>query len=190
MNNFHKIILPDFLAVHLQGGPIYENNVIKSVTGREVRIATRLTSYQKYTFHASKLSRDQFAALHNFFRCRRANLYSFLIKDFADFEIKEQILIHYSEEYKGYEVYKIYKDGLFEYARRIRHLKEDSLTLNIIAEEIDYERGIVVAPKTPSPPTISCNYYVKVRFISEDLKYKILKDGSALLEEIGLVEVE
>lgn len=189
MNNFHKVILPDFISVNLKGGPSFANSIVKSISGREFRISERHNSYQKYMLDKCILSKSEFEILSSFFRNRRGSLFSFLIKDFSDFQIKDQIIDNYNDDSESYILEKIYLDSSYSNKRRIYYIDKDSFQSNIELGEIDYDRGLLYTKDRDLELKISCNFYVRVRFKSDYLDYSYRDDDSILVENLYLVEV-
>lgn len=189
MSNFHKVILPDFISIHLQGGPVFSNNIVRTISGREVRFPERSDSYQKYTLKNCRLSSHEFDILNSFFRNRNASLNAFLIKDFSDYKLVNQVLSKYDEEIGAYNIEKSYGDGIFCYNRDILFIEENSFVSNIAPEEIDFEKGLFYKEKLEENITISCQFYIRVRFNSDRLKYSYMDDDSILIDDLELVEI-
>lgn len=189
MNNFHKVILPEFISVHLKGGPSFANNIVKSISGREIRIAQRHNSYQKYKLEKCILSKSEFDALSSFFRNRKGSLFSFLIKDFSDYQIKDQIIDNYNYEIGAYILEKLYLDSLFSYRRRVYYIDHDSLKSNIDLSKIDYDKGLLYTKDRVLDLKISCNFFIRVRFCSDNFDYSYRDDDSILVENLYLIEV-
>lgn len=189
MNKFHRVILPNFLSIHLQGGPVFSNYIVKSISGREVRISERSGSFQKYTLKNCRLSEGEFQILNSFFRNREASLYSFLIKDFADWNLENQLLTNYDSEENAYLFEKSYIDQQSEYRRRIFFLDKKNFSSNIVADKIDFEKGLFYTKNLIDEVRVSANFYVRVRFCSGQLQYFYKEDNSILIENIELIEV-
>lgn len=189
VSNFHKVILPHFISIHLQGGAVFSNNIVRSISGREVRISEKIGSFQKYLLKNCRLSNKEFQILNSFFRNREGSLYSFLIKDFADYNLKDQILTNYDEEIGAYIFEKSYINQESEYRRRIYFLEEQNFASNIPAERIDFENGLFFSQKCEQQIKVNADFYVRVRFDSDILNYAYRDDNSILIENLELIEV-
>lgn len=188
MSNFHKVILPDFISIHLKGGPFFSNKIIRSVSGREVRISERENSYQRYKLDKCILSKSEFEILSSFFRNRKGTLFSFLIKDFSDFQISDQILENYDENLGAYLVEKQYCDSLLSSKRRIYFIDESGFKSNIALDRIDYDNGLLFTSDRDINLKITCNFFVKVRFASDHFDYSFRDDDSILVNNLELIE--
>ncbi|KJV57534.1 hypothetical protein OCHUTO_0080 [Orientia chuto str. Dubai] len=46
MTNFHDVRIPDFIAIHAYGGPVFNTYHISTVSGHEYRYITGLIRYK------------------------------------------------------------------------------------------------------------------------------------------------
>lgn len=189
MHKFHRVILPNFVSIHLKGGPVFSNKIVTTISGREIRICEREKSYQRYILMNCRLGLTEFEILNGFFRSRQGSLYSFLIKDFADFRLSNQLLSNYDENLLAFRIEKTYPDLLSNYQRPIKYIEEGSFHSNIHPLKVDYNKGLVYFAKRPDKVHISTNFYVRVRFASDELSYRIEEDGSFSIERMELFEV-
>jgi uncharacterized protein (TIGR02217 family) len=189
MSDFHHIILPDFISIHLQGGPVFSNNIVRSISGREVRILEKEDSFQKYILKDCRLSMGEFDIFNSFFRNRSGSLYSFLMKDFSDYKLENQILSNYDEELGAYLVEKSYKDGILNSRRRIFFIEKTSFSSNIEPIKLDFDNGLFYTNNRPEEIQINCHFYVRVRFMSDKLDYSFKDDNSILVTNLELIEV-
>lgn len=143
MNNFHDILLPEFLNTHLKGGPSFATSHASSISGREIRIAEREYAVQKYNLSGSRINREQFERFNCFFRCRKGMNYAFRAKDYADFKLENQVVGSHNNKSLSFEIFKKYDDNISSYQRRIRALRPDSVKCNMDVRAIDYINGII-----------------------------------------------
>jgi uncharacterized protein (TIGR02217 family) len=191
MQNFHNVKLPDFIAIHAVGGPVFATSCITTGSGRESRMLDHDHGLQQYIISDCRLSRVEFEEFNSFFRGRRGQQYSFRMRDYADYEIKNQKITRLDESDIVLEIYKEYPDALNPYRRRITMLDQDSVLVNMPAE-VDCDRGLIILPDVLAPSQALClsaNFDIAVRFTSDVLKYHTHIDGSIIIDEIKLIEV-
>lgn len=189
---YHDILLPDFISVHLKGGPVFATSTASTISGREIRIYTRQNSIQKYSLVGCRLSRDEFEWFNGFFRARMGSAYAFRIRDHADFVIQDQIIGIGDGIEKEFEICKIYLDDASNYRRKICAVRFDTLAANFDIEKIDNVHGIITARnviEVQKEAIISCEFDVWVRFGSDEFRYSSADDGSILIEDLELIEV-
>jgi uncharacterized protein (TIGR02217 family) len=192
MHNFHDILLPDFIAIHLKGGPNFATSIASSMSGREIRISDREYSIQRYNLSGARLSFEQFNIFNCFFRNRKGKNYSFRAKDYADFQLNNQMLRNQGATTRHVEIFKIYEDNIGGYFRRITTLCPSTIMLNIAVQDIDYINGIITLNRPLAPEEnliINAEFDVAVRFCSDEFKYSFCQDGSVLIDELELQEV-
>ncbi len=190
MHNFHNILLPDFISIHLKGGPAFATSVANSISGREVRVSERRHAIQKYRLSGCRLSHEQFQEFNCFFRARMGVGYGFRIRDHADFKLDASIIGDGAK--KEFELFKTYHDDISSYRRRITAVREEGFLCNSLPSSVDYIRGIIhmeIPPPEGFNIGVSAEFDVIVRFCSDEFKYSFCQDGSIQVEEIDLVEV-
>jgi uncharacterized protein (TIGR02217 family) len=195
MINFHNVKLPNFLALHAKGSPVFATSVATTASGREARLSDRLLCLQKYTISNCRLSPGQFEEFNGFFRARKGRQYSFCMRDFADCLIHNKLMPEASGQI--FKVFKIYPDQLEPYARRITKLVPGSVALSaagldIRPQEIDHQAGIVMLESPLQDGhtlMINARFDVQVRFSSDDFKYSIHLDGSIIIDDLEMLEV-
>lgn len=189
---YHDILLPDFITVHLKGGPVFATQAASTISGREVRFYERQNAIQKYALVGCRLSQDEFQRFNSFFRARLGCAYAFRIKDHADFKIENQIIANADGMSKEFEIYKNYEDESCGYRRKISAVREDKMAADFDIERIDRENGIIYTREileSGKSLVISAEFDVWVRFTSDEFRYSSSADGSILIEDLGLVEV-
>lgn len=191
MQNFHNVILPNFISIHAVGGPVFSTSCVTTGAGRESRMLDHDHGLQQYIISDCRLSQVEFEELNSFFRARRGQQYSFRMRDYADYEIRDQKITQSDESGIVFEIYKEYPDILNPYRRRITMLEQSSVLVNMPAE-VDCDRGVIILPDALRPSQdlcLSAKFDVPVRFTSDVLKYHAHIDGSIIIDEIKLIEV-
>ena len=189
---YHDILLPDFISVHLKGGPVFSTQSASTISGREIRFYERQNSIQKFHLVGCRLSNNEFQKFNSFFRARIGCAYAFRVKDHADFTIEKQIIAIADGESKEFEIYKLYEDEACSYRRRIAAIRVETIKADFEIEKIDKENGIIhtkqILPKGTAL-IMSAEFDIWVRFVSDEFRYSSGNDGSILIEDLGLVEV-
>jgi len=196
MLNFHKIKLPSFLATQAIGSPIFATSLASTVSGREARLADRVKAIQKYTISSCRLSAEQFEEFNAFFRARMGRQFSFLMRDYADCLIRDQILDAKLSDRSCFEVLKTYRDQINPYQRRITKLVHGSVHLSVgdldARGVIDHDNGLVTLERPLQMGQgliINAAFDVCVRFCSDNFKYQVDQCGSVVIDDLELVEV-
>lgn len=188
----HNVIMPDFITIHLRGGPSFATLTASTVSGREVRYYERQTAIHKYTLNGCRLSNSQFQIFNSFFRARLGSAFAFRIKDHADYKIDNQICGIGDGQKQNFELYKIYPDMGQICHRRIFALNSDNLISSHEIKTIDQVEGII-SLKDPLPKDenliITGDFEIWVRFVSDEFRYSTMEDGSILIDDISLIEV-
>jgi uncharacterized protein (TIGR02217 family) len=189
---YHDILLPDFLSVHLKGGPVFSTVTASTISGREIRSYERQNALQKYSLEGCRLSHDEFQKFNSFFRARMGCAYAFRIRDHADFKIENQVIAITDGVSKEFEIYKSYEDEACSYRRKISAIRADMIEANFDIKNIDREHGVIHTRELlvlGRELLITAEFDVWVRFTSDEFRYSSSMDGSVLIEDLGLVEV-
>jgi len=189
---YHDVLLPDFLTIHLKGGPVFSTSTASTISGREIRIYERRNAIQKYSLVGCRLSHDEFGRFNSFFRARIGCAYAFRIRDHADFKIENQVIAVGDGVTREFEIYKSYEDDACSYKRKVSAIREESIEANCVIESIDRVNGVIHMRDIiveGSEIIISAKFDVWVRFGTDEFRYSSTADGSVLIEDLGLVEV-
>ena len=171
---YHDILLPDFISIHLKGGPVFATTMATMISGREIRAYGRQQSMQKYTISGCKLSNDEFERFNSFFRARLGCAYAFRVKDHADFKIENEVLAIGNGAQKSFEIFKKYADEVSHYQRKIVALREQSIIADYEIERLDRESGTIyttIPVENGKEFAISGEFDIWVRFMSDEFNY-------------------
>jgi hypothetical protein len=192
MINFHNIVLPDFIAPYIVGGPNFDTAIMQSISGRETRYVNLNTAFQKYTIKNCKLDLHELEEFNCFFRNCKGSAMGFLLKDYTDYKAKTQALKPTSQNQTIFPLFKHYHFSNKIYSRRILKPIENSVKVMLDQNdiEIDYDCGLI---KLQEPADqilyVDFDFYVPVRFEADNFNYSPSKDGSIVLDNIGLKEI-
>ena len=196
MNNFQNILLPDFLSPYIIGGPRFDTSILQSISGREVRYPNLSYAHQKYIIKDCNISYNELEEFNCFFRNCKGAAFSFCLKDYSDYQVRQQVIQSKTSDQTTFELFKYYKFDKQVYWRRILKVSEGSLRVFLDGQEtpaqIDYDHGIITTLKgldVQQIMLIDFDFYVPVRFVKDHFNYSFAKDGSIRLEDIELIEV-
>jgi uncharacterized protein (TIGR02217 family) len=196
MNNFQNIVLPDFLSQYIVGGPRFDTSIIQSISGREARYSNLQYASQKYLIKDCSLSAFELEEFNCFFRNCKGAAFSFCLKDYSDYQVRQQVLQSPVPGQLSFELFKYYKFDEKIYLRRILKPIEGSVKVLLdnqeIQIEIDYNYGLINIQEALHEGQIllvDFDFYVPVRFANDHFNYCIAKDGSLHLEDVQLTEV-
>ena len=189
---YHDVLLPDFLTIHLKGGPVFSTSTASTISGREIRVCERQNAFQKYVLVGCRLSQDEFSRFNSFFRARLGCAYAFRIRDHADFKIANQVIAIGDGLKREFGIYKSYEDDACDYKRKISSIRDGSIVANHPFESVDRINGVLHMQEIVEEGAelvISAEFDVWVRFVSDEFRYSSELDGSILIEDLELVEV-
>lgn len=194
--NFHDISLPKFMQVFATGQPSFLTSVVTTASGQELRKLDRNDAIQKYIIKNCFLSNKEFEEFNSFFRARRGQTFAFKFFDYADHSVVGQTITTSDSLKQEFQLFKLYKDSVLPYFRKITKPIRDSVTIyvnnNKVAFEIDYDKGIITL-KTPLSieDVVSADFMfeVVVRFCSDSFEYNYCSNGAIELSNIELIEV-
>lgn len=195
---FHEINLPQFIEVFAIGYPQFNNACATTISGAEIRQASRQSAKQHYIIKNCRLSLAQFEQFNSFFRARQGQLFGFRLKDHGDWQARNQVIGQGDDATKEFPLIKLYQDPINPYRRRITKPVSDSVTVQVNGNEaigavIDYKQGLVNFEAPPAKGqiiTASFAFDVPVRFACDSFEYFYSQiDGAIELANIELREV-
>lgn len=195
MNN-HDIKIPDFISICARGGPSFHTKIANTKSAREVRMAQSNIALQKYIIKNCIVNKAQFNELNSFFRARLGRLYCFRFKDFADYEVKDELIAEYPNSETTFTFKKTYSNGDFKYSRDITkpifsslrvYINSNLIEVKINVEKVSFE--ILKPLERGEKLYINFEYDVNVRFCTDNFSYNCLNDGSFEIDNLEFLEV-
>lgn len=164
-------ILDKEVAYGFEGGPEYATNVVDMVNGFDERDAKK--KYPRHHFNASfeNINNDDRDTLINVFHACRGQLHSFMMRDYNDYVIEDQLIEVNPGTTAKIQLYKSYEFGEAYTIRPIFAIEESTVTLK--DENDDDVAGtfdLLTGEFTPvgawgiGEYRLSCQFYVWVRF--------------------------
>jgi uncharacterized protein (TIGR02217 family) len=196
--SFHDINLPDFLAIFAIGTPEFATSCAVSKSGRESRSLDIAYPFHKYVLKDCRLSSEQFYQFKSFFQARAGRMYSFRMKDYADFKVQKQVIAKGDSSSTQINLYKLYSDEIAPFYRKITKPKKNKVQLfigdNNLSDFTISDLTGLISLKTPIEQDkivlASFEFDVCVRFANDTFEYKSMPDGSIELINVELIEVE
>lgn len=171
-------ILSDKIAVGFTSGPEFLTAITTVAGGYERRNARRASPRWKFNFSGAELNASDIRSLLDFYMGRRGSLYSWLIRDWWNYQlIDETILVADGGETTA-QITKTYDASGTPFTRNIKYIASGTLKVFIDGSEdtgatqtngvITFSgaltAGEVVTVGTTAIPT---EYYFPVRFVND-----------------------
>jgi len=207
--NFHEVRFPTGLSFGAVGGPERRTEIVTLSNGHEERNSPWEHSRRRYDAGAGLRSMDDLAKLISFFEARRAQLYGFRWKDWADFksclpsrEISpmDQDIGIGDGETRVFRLVKTYVSGEQTYVRPVQKPAKGSVQVALSADPkvelleftVDTEKGevtFVTPPDIDVRVTAGYEFDVPVRFDTDRISASISTFNAGEVPSIPVVEV-
>lgn len=195
--SFHNILFPSCLEVFLLGKSVFSTSKVISSSGREIRSSDRNWCRNEYLLKNCYLSYAEFEIFNNFFKARGGSRFAFLLKDFADFKVQNQIIGTGNGINREFQLIKFYPDAIYPYVRKITKAKRTGflLTVGDVPQQdfqLDEQTGIVTLATPPAQGVqaiATFEFYMTVRFREDEFNYELQPDGTIKILDVSLIEV-
>ena len=208
-SSFHHVVFPDRFAFGSTGGAEFLTDLTETGSGFEHRNSPWATARRKYNLTTGPRRLSEIQILNRFFQARRGRLHGFLFSDWLDNStaIGGQTISAFDEPLQGvdgdpkrFQFYKNYATDGEIVRRRIYKLNANTvqvaqdgrpLTLDV-DYTLDVERGeitLISDVNATSKLTAGFQFYVPVRFDSDQLDVQLVSFDTALLQSVSLVEI-
>lgn len=197
--SFHNCRLPIFMDKFLVAEPYFSTSIVRSGSGREARSADFLQQRKRLYLRDCRLSRQQFMVFSAFFQGRMGQKFSFLLCDPVDhLLVRSDIDANFAAGHHQLGILRVkYNDDIRPTIRDIRHLDPIRIKLWIDGKRfmgkykiIDGRVCIYEQISVSSRIEIEVVYLTEARFMQDSYEYTSGDDGTILLSEIKLVEVD
>lgn len=194
---FIDINFPEDIAYGAVGGPEFFTEVVSSSSGFEKRNINWREPRNKYNLAPAIKTSEQLDSLIAFFRIMMGRAHAFRFKDWADFNLKNQIVAVGNGVETKFQLIKKYNYGSMQVTRKIT--KPILNTLKILCGEketkvnLDPNTGLFTFENPPEQNmriSASCEFDVPVRFDCDYLATTIENYGVYSHHEIPLIEVK
>jgi uncharacterized protein (TIGR02217 family) len=198
MTNFHDVNLPKYIEIFATANTEFSTSCSVTKSGREVRSLDSALPRRSYSLKDCRLSKAQFEVFNSFFYARRGRRFSFRLKDYCDYKVKDQQIVIIDAKSHQFQLTKIYPDLIAPFTRKI--IKPVSKTIKIsgvkdIKSKISWSllnEGVVKISTSLVKDTkllLSYEFDVLVRFDKDSFQYSFNEDGTISLDDVKLIEV-
>lgn len=211
MGSYRNVQLPEDIERGATGGPRFKTTVQPSFSGHEKRNVDWSRIRGEYDIGYGIQNEDDFLRVRDFFYAvAEGQAYSFAFRDWADYQIPDfkdapsapppaQIAVSDGLE-TTYQVYKPYVYGAYSYLRKIEKVIDGTFELyyNSVLQletawDLDVDTGVFTlqagAPTAGTVIGIKCDYFVPVRFASDELNMTLEQIQIGTYPNITLIEV-
>lgn len=198
MNNFNvlSIEFPRNISLKMKSSIEFSTSIASQKNMNEIRNQNWNYPRLKFNISSGLVSRDEYNDLKTFFYICQGKLNGFLIHDFTDYSIKNQIIGIGDGSTKKFQIFKNYTLKNYKFQREINF--PISKTVEIFIDKIpefsfEVEDNFIVfqdPPKKGQVIVINCSFLVPVRFDVDILSGKIGNQSNRILDEITLVEIK
>jgi uncharacterized protein (TIGR02217 family) len=206
---FHEVRFPANLSFGSVGGPARRTEIVTLANGYEERNTPWAHSRRRYDAGLGLRSLDDIGALISFFEARRAQVYGFRWKDWADFksctasqepDYEDQVIAHGDGVSDRFQLTKTYGQEHLPYVRPIRKPVQGSVTLGLEGDllrqgvhfDLDVTTGIVTLYETPpegAQITAGFEFDVPVRFDTDQIQTSVASFKAGSVPSVPVVEV-
>lgn len=171
-----NVIMPETVSYGFKGGPRFSTDKVTSVNMQERRLQNLSIARHYYAWSRRSADAAQIATLRAFWFDRRGDFKAFLFKDWTDFQCVDSEIGVGDGVVAAFQASKTYTAGSNPYLRIIRHIKSGTLvvkvagvTKTLTTHYTVSDTGLITftggnIPTLGQVVTISCDFYVPVRF--------------------------
>jgi len=194
MSSYIDIPFPDAVARGATGGPKFMTSVVTVASGREYRNICWAQRRAEYNISTGIRTRTEMAAVIAHFHNVYGRAYSFPFKDWSDFSVSDCETVAVGT--LVFQLVKRYTLGTQTYVRTIAKPVSGTVSLTVSGEtvtpaSIDCLTGQVTFAATPADvPHASFEFYVPVRFDSDQLPIQVDAYNKQTVSQINLIEVK
>lgn len=209
MSAFHNVRLPDDIEQGALGGPGFLTRIVPLEGGGEKRNTPWAQARAKWDVGYGIRTRDLMTTVIAFFNARRGMLYSFLFKDWSDYEMDRQTIGTTDGSTDEFPIYKRYTSGGENYDRTLTKIVSGAALAWVggVSRTVVYDTspaptevaistttgiatlGSTLAALVGSVVEVECEFNVPVRFDTDDLQLNVRHFNALSAPNIPIVEV-
>lgn len=207
--SFHEVRFPASLSFGSVGGPERRTEIVTLANGYEERNTPWAHSRRRYDAGVGLRSLDDVERLIAFFEARRAQMFGFRWKDWADFRSclpsaspgpDDQVIARADGQSRIFQLVKTYRSGDQSYARPIVKPVLGTVVLGIegtrLYEGVDFEVDITTgrvtlteAPTAGLEVTAGFEFDVPVRFDTDRIATSVASFKAGQVPSVPVLEV-
>ena len=207
--SFHEVRFPANLSFGSLGGPERRTDIVTLANGHEERNTPWAHSRRRYDAGVGLRSLDDVERLIAFFEARRAQMFGFRWKDWADFRSclpsqqtgpDDQVVARADGTTRVFQLIKTYRSGDQSYARPIAKPVLGTVTMGIegtrLYEGVDFEVDLTTgrvslteAPTAGLEITAGFEFDVPVRFDTDRIATSVASFQAGEVPRVPVLEV-
>ena len=207
---FHDTQLPSDIERGAQGGPRFKTTILILGGGLEKRNIDWATTRAEYDISYGIESKADYSDVIEFFYARQGRAHSFRFKDWADFEITDQLMFTTDTATATFQMFKRYSSGGTNFDRNLTKPLASgwTCTVNAVAQTIVYDTapaagevaiasltGVVTLGSTHQATSgflvkFTGEFDVPVRFDTDALDVNVETFDAGSMPQLTLVEVK
>ena len=207
--SFHEVRFPANLSFGSLGGPERRTDIVTLANGYEERNTPWAHSRRRYDAGVGLRSLDDVERLIAFFEARRAQMFGFRWKDWADFRSclpsaqvspDDQVIARADGTTRVFQLIKTYRSGDQSYARPITKPVLGTVTMGVegarlyegVDFEVDLTTGLVTlseAPFTGQEITAGFEFDVPVRFDTDRIATSVASFKAGEVPRVPVLEI-
>lgn len=206
---FHDVLFPLAVSFGATGGPERRNEIVRTLSGREVRNARFERSRRRYDAGTGLRSIDDVHEVMAFFEARRGSLHGFRFRDPFDMKstvptmavgAADQMLGLGDGTTRTFQLVKRYGEGADAYVRAVTRPVAGTVRLSVGGIEkaqgvdfsVDVATGTVTFAVAPAPAASVAGgyeFHVPVRFDTDRIEASLAGFRAGQIPAIPLIEV-
>jgi uncharacterized protein (TIGR02217 family) len=207
---FHDVRLPEQIERGSQGGPRFRTSVLTLSSGYEKRNIDWELSRSMFNVGYGIQTKADFSTVIDFFYARQGRAHSFRFKDWADFEITDQLMATSDGTTTQYQMFKRYTSGGINFDRDITKPVSGSFTATFdgVSRTVEYDTGptdptgvrintltgVIVLNTTDAATTglalnLTGEFDIPVRFDTDMLDVNLQTFDAGAIPELSIAEV-
>ncbi|OZB20257.1 MAG: glycoside hydrolase family 24 [Rhodobacterales bacterium 34-62-10] len=207
--SFHEVRFPANLSFGSLGGPERRTDIVTLANGYEERNTPWAHSRRRYDAGVGLRSLDDVERLIAFFEARRAQMFGFRWKDWADFRSclpsqqvgpTDQVIARADGTTRAFHLIKTYRSGAQSYARPIAKPVQGTVVMAVegtrIREGVDFEvdltTGLVMLTEIPPvglEVTAGFEFDVPVRFDTDRIATSVASFKAGEVPRVPVLEI-
>ena len=207
--SFHEVPFPPNLSFGSLGGPERRTDIVTLANGHEERNTPWAHSRRRYDAGVGLRSLDDVERLIAFFEARRAQMFGFRWKDWADFRSclpsqqtgpDDQVVARADGTTRVFQLIKTYRSGDQSYARPIAKPIVGTVTMGIggtrlyqgVDFEVDLTTGLVTLTEAPTAGleiTAGFEFDVPVRFDTDRISTSVASFKAGEVPRVPVLEI-
>jgi uncharacterized protein (TIGR02217 family) len=199
MTDFHNIQLPDDIESGATGGPMFKTDVVSISSGAEQRNEgwqqSRIRWMVKWGIQ-EKTGTQGYDRIAQFFYARRGRLYSFLFRDWSDYQATEEVVGTGDGVQRLFHLKKRYGDVENFFDRYITRPDWDTVVVFVNGfannDWAPGDKGTIVWPEGSEPTgdiTWTGEFFAKVRFDVDNFDNTLSALANGEINQLAIIEV-